>query len=123
MSVQCVAVASQKLTWPVVTGFPASVTLAVKVTTLPAFTVVTAPPADFTASLVVVALFAHAGTVAPHTDIRTAQSVIARGLGLSMVAWMRGKKLREKPDRKCMCGYPRADWFLHLHRRDFSKNL
>src|ERR1017187_8703679 len=55
MSSQEVAVASQKFTWPCVTGVLAASTLAVSVTKVPAGTVVTALPSAFTASLVVVA--------------------------------------------------------------------
>jgi hypothetical protein len=74
--VQRGAVASQKYTWPVVTGLPAIVTLAVKVITLPAVTVVTMLPADLTASVVVVALVAQAVAVTPHNSIKAARKAI-----------------------------------------------
>ena len=48
------AVASQKLTWPGVTGALAAVTVAVRVTTLPWATVVTAFPPEVTDSVVIV---------------------------------------------------------------------
>jgi hypothetical protein len=48
------AVASQKLTWPGVTGVLPAITVAVRVTTLPGATVVTAFPPEVAASVVVV---------------------------------------------------------------------
>ena len=57
------AVASQKLTWPGVTGVLPAITVAVRVTTLPAATVVTAFPPEMTDSVVIVgAGAAHAGS-------------------------------------------------------------
>jgi hypothetical protein len=55
MSVQYLAVASQKSTCPGVVGVPPAVTVAVNVTTLPAATVVTVPPPEMTANFVVAA--------------------------------------------------------------------
>src|SRR5580704_10981245 len=54
MSVQNLAVASQKLTWPGVTGVPPVMTVAVRVTTLPCATVVTTFPPEVTDSVVIV---------------------------------------------------------------------
>ena len=48
------AVASQKVTWPGVTGVPPAVTVAVRVTTLPGATVVTAFQPEVTDSVVIV---------------------------------------------------------------------
>jgi hypothetical protein len=63
MSVQNLAVASQKSTWPGVTGVPPAITVAVKVTTLPGATVVTTFPPEVTDSVVAAgAAAAHAGT-------------------------------------------------------------
>ena len=57
------AVASQKLTWPGVTGVLPAITVAVRVTTLPGATVVTAFPPEVTDSVVIVgAGAAHAGS-------------------------------------------------------------
>jgi hypothetical protein len=77
MSVQRCAVVSQNSTWPVVTGWPASITRAIKVTTLPAVTVVAALPADVNASVVVVAFVAQAGAVTTDNSIKPARNVIA----------------------------------------------
>jgi hypothetical protein len=74
--VQRGAVASQKYTWPVVTGLPAIVTLAVNVITLPEVTVVTTLSADVTASVVVVALVAQAVAVTTHNSTEQARKVI-----------------------------------------------
>ena len=53
MSVQCVAVASQKFTVPFVTAVEPDATVAVSVTTLGEATVVTGFPLEVTASVVV----------------------------------------------------------------------
>jgi hypothetical protein len=66
MSVQWVAAALQKLTWPTVTGVVPASTVAVSVTTLPEVSVVTALPPEATASVVVVAAgCAHAWPAPP----------------------------------------------------------
>jgi hypothetical protein len=63
MSVQNLAAASQKLTWPGVTGVLPAITVAVRVTVFPCATVVTASPPEVTDSVVVVgAGAAHAGS-------------------------------------------------------------
>jgi hypothetical protein len=54
MSVQLLAEASQKFTWPTVTAAVPAFTVAVRVTTVPAATVVTAPVPEVTASVVAV---------------------------------------------------------------------
>jgi hypothetical protein len=54
MSVQYVALASQKFTWPCFTAVVPALAVAVSVTTLPAFTEVTATPLEVTTSEVVV---------------------------------------------------------------------
>src|ERR1700760_580606 len=54
MSVQCAAAASQKFTWPGFTAVVPALTVAVSVTTLPAFTEVTATPLEVTEREVVV---------------------------------------------------------------------
>ena len=57
------AVASQKLTWPGVTGVLPAITVAVRVTTLPGATVVTEFPPEVMDSVVIVgAGAAHAGS-------------------------------------------------------------
>jgi hypothetical protein len=63
MSVQYVALASQKATCPGVTAVAAAVTVAVRVTAVPEPTVVTAAPADVIARVVVVAGFAWAAAI------------------------------------------------------------
>src|ERR1700733_14229163 len=63
MSVQNLAVASQKLTWPGATGVLPAITVAARVTTLPCATVATAFPPEVTDSVVIVgAGAAHAGS-------------------------------------------------------------
>ena len=57
MSVQYFAVASQKLTWPVVSAAVPVFTDAVRVTTLPEETVVTGPALDVTVRFVTVSVF------------------------------------------------------------------
>ncbi len=59
---QEVADASQKLTWPVVTGFTPAATVAVNVTTVPGATDVTCEPPEVKVKAVVVA----GGT--PHSE-------------------------------------------------------
>jgi hypothetical protein len=61
--VHWLAEASQKFTWPCVSGLVPTITAAVKVTTLPAATVVTALPPEDTVKVVVVA----GGT--PHNEM------------------------------------------------------
>jgi hypothetical protein len=64
--VQCFAVASQKLTCPVVTGLPLEVTVAVSATVFPATTLLTAlPPAVMAIFVVVGAGAAKAGCATP----------------------------------------------------------
>jgi hypothetical protein len=65
MSVQYFAVASQKLTCPVVTAVLPAFTVAVSVTTLPDVTVATVVPPDVTARVVVVGVEADAQVPAP----------------------------------------------------------
>ena len=74
---QSLAVASQKFTWPGVTGLPASVTVANKVTTVPAATVVTGLPANVTVSVVVVGFVAPASAACRRIATRTKKNVIA----------------------------------------------
>jgi hypothetical protein len=57
MSVQCAAVASQKFTWPGLTGVDPATTLAVKVTAAPETTEAAGPPEEVTVKAVVVAVF------------------------------------------------------------------
>ena len=100
MSVQRSAVVSQNSTWPVVTGWPASITRAIKVTTLPAVTVVTALPVDVTASVVVVAFVAQAGAVTTDNSIKPARNVIAGDLIRRRVVSMQDKKLLQDADEE-----------------------
>jgi hypothetical protein len=53
-SVQLLAEASQKFTWPTVTAVDPASTVAVSATTLPAATVATAPAPEVTANVVTV---------------------------------------------------------------------
>ena len=62
MSVQMLAEASQKFTWPTVTALAPAFTVAVSATTLPVGTVVTAPAPEVTANVVTVG-----GSVAAQT--------------------------------------------------------
>ena len=76
MSVQWVAVASQKFTCPGVTGLLPAVTVAVSVTTLPDVTVVTELPPEVTARVVVVvASAAQACCAPPQRPIHTAAEI------------------------------------------------
>jgi hypothetical protein len=60
MSVQLLADASQKLTWPTANAVAPAFTVAVNVTTLPTGTVVTTPPPEVTVIVVVVGVGAAA---------------------------------------------------------------
>src|ERR1700678_977907 len=80
MSVQNLAVASQKLTWPGVTGVLPAITVAVRVTTLPGATVVTAFPPEVTDSVVIVgAGAAHAGSCSTPWPKRPPQGHTTKG--------------------------------------------
>ena len=61
-------VASQKVTVPGVTDFPAETILAVSVTAVPEATDVTAPPFEVTVKVVVVSVVAAAGTARPRNE-------------------------------------------------------
>jgi hypothetical protein len=75
MSVQCAAVASQKVTDPPVTGVEPETTVAVRVTTLPEATEETGAPLEVTVSVVVVAPgAAHAGSAAISSAHRRARN-------------------------------------------------
>jgi hypothetical protein len=121
ISVQRGAVASQKYTWPVVTGLSAIVTLAVKVITLPAVTVVTTPPADLTASVVAVALVAQAVAVTTHNSIKPAKKVIVGDAIRSKVAFMQEKtRLQDAGDESI--GQCSPNEMAHrFHRRHCAK--
>ena len=67
MSVQYAALSSQKFTWPCFTAVVPASTVAVSVTTLPAFTEVTTMPFEVTASEVVVPADAEELIAAAHT--------------------------------------------------------
>jgi hypothetical protein len=69
MSVQYAAVASQKFTWPVVTGALPEVTVAVSVTAVPEITDVTAVPRELTLRVVVDAGFDCAEAPFQYPDI------------------------------------------------------
>src|SRR5258708_25649270 len=92
------AAVSQNSTWPVVTGWPASITRAIKVTTLPPVKVVTALPADVTASVVVVALVAQAGADTTCHNLTTALNAITGDEIPPNVALMHGKALLRDAD-------------------------
>src|SRR5258708_3323809 len=94
------AAVSQNSTWPVVTGWPASITRAIKVTTLPAVKVVTALPADVPASVVVVSLVAQAGPGTPCNSIKPARNVITGDVIRRNVALMQGKARLQDADEE-----------------------
>jgi hypothetical protein len=81
VSSQWVAAASQKFTWPTVTGVIPAFTVAVSVTTLPETTVVTTLPSELTASVVVVTTCAAAATERAPTRRSRASLPVMRAAG------------------------------------------
>jgi hypothetical protein len=76
MSVQLLAVASQKFTCPGVTGVEPASTVAVSVTTLPEATVVTVLPAEVTARVVEVTDFVCAAALIAKTADKNANAIV-----------------------------------------------
>jgi hypothetical protein len=109
-SVQDFAVASQKFTWPTVTGVLPAVTAAVSATTLPEAIVVTALPPEVTVRVVVVAgPLAIAGSPTSSKALNSASKQpfmqqsrrrLPFGTALAMAPCIRGTGEKRKPQKE-----------------------